>query len=347
MGSRRRVQMGVAVLGVVVTVASLWYWLVEGFDAVSAVYQTVTTISTVGFREVEELDTSGRVFTIAVILVGVGAMFYTATSFFEELLEDQVGRIGRRRMERKIKSLSGHVVVCGYGRVGRTVARLIDPELGVVVIDNEEAKVEAATADDFAVVGGNATDDDTLDRAGLARASILVSALPTDAANLYVVLSGRAAKGDLHIVARGRAETSEAKLLRAGADRVINPQEIGARRMAAFALQPAVSDFLDVVMHGAGDIEYRLEELEIPADAPVAGTSIREAHLRDHTGALVLALRGSDEQFVTNPAPETVLEAGMTVIAIGTGDELSRLHDFVENGQVENGQPGAVAGGDR
>lgn len=342
MGARRRVQMGVALLGVVVAVASLWYWLVEGFDVVSAVYQTVTTISTVGFREVEELDTSGRIFTIGVILVGVGAMFYTATAFFEEILEDQVGRIGRRRMERKIKGLSGHVIVCGYGRVGRTVARLIDPELGVAVVDNDEAKVEAATADDFAVVDGDATDDEVLERAGLERASILVSTLPTDADNLYVVLSGRAAKADLHIVARARAETSEAKLLRAGADRVINPQEIGARRMAAFALQPTVSDFLDVVMHGAGDVEYRLEELRIPPDAPVAGKSIREAHLRDHTGALVLALRGSDQRFFTNPAPETVLEAGMTVIAIGTGDQLSRLHAF-----VEDGRPGAVAGGDR
>lgn len=333
MGSRRRVQMGVVVLGVVAAAASLWYWLVEGFDLLSAVYQTVTTISTVGFREVEDLDTSGRIFTIGVILVGVGAMFYTATSFFEEILEDQVGRIGRRRMERKIKGLSRHAIVCGYGRVGRTVARLIDPEMGVVVVDNDEAKVETATADDFAVIDGDATDDGVLDGAGLARASILVSALPTDADNLYVVLSGRAAKADLHIVARARAETSEAKLLRAGADRVINPQEIGARRMAAFALQPAVSDFLDVVMHGAGDIEYRLEELLIPADAPVAGKSIREAHLRDHTGALVLALRGPDQRFFTNPAPETVLEAGMMVIAIGTGDQLARLHDFVEDGR--------------
>ena len=120
--------------------------------------------------------------------------------------------------------------------------------------------------------------------------------------------------------------------MRAGADRVINPQEIGARRMAAFALQPAVSEFLDVVMHGAGSVEFRLEELEIGAATPLVGLSIREAHIRDTTGAMVLALTGPGQPMLTNPGPETVLEAGTKVIAIGTDEQLAALHAYVEEG---------------
>lgn len=327
--SHGRVRLGVAILAGILLVASLYYWLVEGFTVVEAIYQTVTTISTVGFREVRELDTSGRVFTIGLIVGGVGAAFYTATAFFEELVEGQIGHMGRRQMERRVKRLSGHTVVCGYGRVGRTVARLVDPVQGAVVIETDPDRVQAASDAGFAVVHGDATEDGIMAAAGLDRAATLVSALPTDSDNVYVVLSGRAMRPDLHIVARARAESSEAKLLRAGADRVINPQEIGARRIAAFALQPAVSDFLDVVMHGAGAVEYRLEEISIPADAPVVGQSIRAAHIRDHTGALVLALRDGEQRFFTNPPPEMQLEAGMTVIAIGTGEQLERLHHFV------------------
>lgn len=329
---RSRAGLGVAILAVVVACSTAWFFAVEGFSLVDALYQTITTISTVGFREVHPLDDRAKVFTMFVIVFGVGAMLYTVSAFFEAIVEDQVGRIGRRRMERRIAGLSGHAVVCGYGRVGRTVARLLDPAIGVVVIDNDPERAEAAAEAGYAVVEGDATDDEVLDRAGLGRARILVAAVPSDADNLYIVLSGRGLRADLHIVARARAEASEGKLLRAGADRVINPQEIGARRMAAFALQPAVSDFLDVVVHGTGEVEYRLEELRIPEGASLAGRSIREAHIRDHTGALVLALRDSDARFFTNPAPEMRLEPGMTVIAIGTDDQLARLHDYMGDG---------------
>ncbi|MBI2168168.1 MAG: potassium channel protein [Actinobacteria bacterium] len=326
-----RVGLGLTILAGIVAAGVSWFAIVEDFTILEALYQTVLTISTVGFREVHPIEGRSQLFTIFVILFGVGAMLYTVTALFEVVVENQLGRIGRRRMERRISDLSGHAVVCGYGRVGRIVARLLDTPVGVVVVDSNPERARAAAEAGFAVVEGDATDDDALERAGLDRARILVSALPTDADNVYVVLSGRAANAGLHIVARARAEASEPKLARAGADRVINPQEIGARRIAAFALQPAVSDFLDVVMHGAGAVEYRLEELMLPQTAPVAGMSIREAHIRDQTGALLLALRGTDARFLTNPEPETRLEPGMTVIAIGTNDQLDRLHRVVHD----------------
>lgn len=336
---RNRVTIGLAVVVTVFVVSTGWFFFVEDFTLVDALYQTIITISTVGFREVEPLDPDAKVFTIFVILAGVGAMLYTATAFFEGVVEDQIGRIGRRRMERRIAGLA---VVCGYGRVGRTVARLLEPVIGAVVVDNDPERVQSAAEAGFATVEGDATDDDVLLRAGLERASILAAALPSDADNLYVVLSGRALRTDLHIVARARAEPSEPKLLRAGADRVINPQEIGARRMAAFALQPAVSDFLDVVVHGTGDVEYRLEELTIPEKAAVAGMSIRDAHIRDHTGALVLALRDREKRFLTNPGPDTGLAPGMTIIAIGTDDQLARLRTYLDDGAIRAREPSGL-----
>ena len=339
-----RVRLGLTILAVVFTASSLWYALVEHFGAVEAVYQTVITISTVGFREVHTLDTSGRLFTMAVILVGVGTTLYTLTAVFEEMIENQIGRSGRRRMERRIRQLTGHVVGCGYGRIGRTIARLVGGPMGVLVVDVDAERAAAAERAGLVVVTGDATDDDVLQQAGLERAAILVAALPTDADNLYVVLSGRSMGPGLHIVARARSEASESKLLRAGADRVVNPQDIGARRMAAFALQPAVSDFLDVVMHGAGSVEYRLEQIAIPATSPLAGHSIRDAHIRDRSGALVLALRQVDDRFSTNPTPETVLAGGMTVIAIGTDEQLGRLRAYVTSGAAAPGLRGSTAG---
>lgn len=329
-----RVAIGFLILLGVLIVSTLWFALLEGYSLIDAVYQTVMTISTVGFREVRPFDASAKVFMIFVITIGVGAMLFTVSSFFEAVVEEQLGRIGRRRMERRIAGLSGHAVVCGFGRVGRTVARLLDPAIGAVVIDSDEDRAEASADEGFATVHGDATDDAVLGQAALGRARILIAAVPSDADNLYIVLSGRALVPDLHIVARARSDSSEGKLLRAGADRVINPQEIGARRMAAFALQPTVSDFVDVVVHGGGDVEYRLEELRIDGQAVVAGKSLREAHIRDSTGALILALRAPDNQFLTNPSPETTIEAGMTMIAIGTDDQLARLHAFVNEGET-------------
>ncbi len=322
--ARRRVRLGVAVLATVVAVGTLWYWLIEDFEPLDAVFQTVTTISTVGFREVHRLDASGQVFTMVLILIGVGAALYTLTGVFEELVEAQVGGIGRRRMDRRLERLRRHSVVCGYGRIGARVAELLHRDGEVLVIEHDPERAVVAVESDLVVVQGDATDDATLSRAGLERAATLVSALPTDADNLYVVLSGRAINPELRIVARAQSVRSDAKLVRAGADRVVNPEDIGAQRLAAFAQRPMVSEFLDVVMHGA--VEYRLEEeVVIPPDSPLDGCTVREAGVRDRTGALVLGLRTEDGSFITNPAPETPLAAGSVLIAIGTDAQLDAL----------------------
>jgi voltage-gated potassium channel len=322
----RRLRLALAMLTGVFAVGILGY-VVLGFSLLDAAYQTVTTVATVGFREVQPLDDAGKVFTIVLILVGVGTALYTFSVVLETLFEGHVHELfGRRRMEREIDAMDGHVIVCGWGRVGKAIGNeLTAAHADLVVVDRDSSRVSETQ---LPAVIGDATEDRVLERAGLARARALVAALDGDAGNLFVTLSARSLRPDLFIVARARVEETEEKLRRAGADRVVNPQSIGGARIAAFILQPHVTEFLDVVMHDRG-LEFRLEEMLVPPGSPIAGNSIRDAHLRDRTGALVLALRDENGRFNTNPSPDTRIEAGQILIAIGTSTELEALEQTV------------------
>jgi voltage-gated potassium channel len=323
MSQWRRLGMAILLLVVVLLGGTIGY-LILGFTPLDAVYQTVTTVSTVGFREVEPLSRVGMVFTIVLILAGVGAALYAFSVLVETLIEGRLlDLLGRRRMQRTINDMSGHLIVCGYGRVGRAIiAEAAAAGRPLVVVDNDDDRLAGCA---HPSIPGDATDDAVLTAAGIERAGALVAAVDSDAANAFITLSARAIRPDLFIVARARSATSEDKLVRSGADRVVNPQHIGGNRMAAFVLQPNVAEFLDVVMHEQS-LEFRLEELPIDEGSPLAGSSLREAHIRDRTGALVLALRRPDGHFVTNPTPETPIDAGFVLIAIGTQDELHALH---------------------
>jgi voltage-gated potassium channel len=318
----RRLWVAVAALVAILLAGTVGYVLL-GFPLLDALYQTVTTVTTVGFREVHPLSAIGQLFTIGLILAGVGTVLYTFSVLMGALIEGHIRELfGRRRMERRITRMSGHVIVCGYGRVGRSIADYVSRSgRDVVIVDRDAQRVLDAGQP---VVVGDATEDRVLCDAGIQRASVLVSALTTDADNLFVTLSGRSLRPDLFIVARARGEDSEDKLTRAGADRVVNPQSIGGKRMAAFVLQPHVAEFLDVVMHD-GSLEFRLEEVAVSGGSSLAGASLRDAHIRDRTGALILAMRDDDGRFTTNPSPETVLEAGQILIAIGTEAQLKAL----------------------
>jgi voltage-gated potassium channel len=324
----RRLRLALAMLTSVFVVGTIGY-VILGFSLLDAVYQTVTTVATVGFREVRPLDDAGKVFTIVLILVGVGTALYTFSVVLETLFEGHLRELfGRRRMERQIEALNGHVIVCGWGRVGRAIGEELAAEsTDLVVIDLDPERISQTLLPGMV---GDATEDRVLEEAGLLRARALVAALDSDAANLFVTLSARALRPDLFIVARARVEESEEKLRRAGADRVVNPQSIGGARIAAFVLQPHVTEFLDVVMHDRS-LQFRLEEVLVPPGSSVVGQSIRDAHVRDRTGALVLALREADGSFTTNPSPDTTIRAGHVLIAIGTPTELEALERAIED----------------
>lgn len=322
MSHGRRLGIAISLLLGVLAFGTVGY-LILGLSLIDALYQTVTTVATVGFREVVPFGTAERVFTMALIIVGVGAVLYALGSLIETLIEGRLlETIGRMRMERTIETLQDHVIVCGWGRVGRAIAaEVVAAGKPIVVIDEEAERLEDCP---HPTVHGDCTEDETLERAGIARASSLVAAVDVDAANSFIALSARAIRPDIFIVARARSVDSEGKLLRAGADRVVNPQNIGGARMAAFVLRPHVAEFLDVVMHER-NLEFRLEEIPIAETSPLAGRTLREAHLRDQTGALVLAVRDARGSFLSNPDPDVRIEPGQVLIAIGTEEELTAL----------------------
>ena len=320
-----RVVTAFALLVAVLVAGTVGYWLL-GLSLLDAVYQSVTTVTTVGFRELGPPTASFKVFTSILVLAGVGSVLYALGVLLEALVEGRIrDQFGRRRMQRTVESLSNHVIVAGWGRVGKAIAAGLAP-MGTAVVVIERDPERLATVGSLSVEG-DATDDEVLREAGIERARALVAALDSDADNLYVTLSARQIRPDLFIVARARMDASESKLTRAGADRVVNPQAIGGARMAALVNQPHVADFLDVVMHDAG-LEFRLEELTVSPTSVLAGQSLRQAHLRDASGALVLAMRDPAGRFRTNPVPDAVVEPGDVLIAIGTEAQLKDLGEL-------------------
>jgi voltage-gated potassium channel len=317
-----RLRLALAMVLAVFVVATLGY-IAFGLSVIDAAYQTTTTITTVGFRELGDFGTAEKLYTMLVIVVGASTVLYTFGLTVQAIVEGQVREfVGRRRMDRKIADMRGHIVVCGWGRVGRAVAEdLASSGREVVIVDADAERVRDI---EFPTVVGDATIDATLRTAGIERAFALVAALDADASNLFVTLSGRAINPALFIVARARQDESIPKLSNAGADRVVNPQELGAARMASFVVRPNVAEFVDVVMHERS-MEFRMQEVEVPTGSALAGRSLRDANLRQQANVLVLALREPDGTFIANPDPDMVIEPRQVIIAVGTDDDLARL----------------------
>ena len=321
-----RVRIAIAMVVSVFVVGTVGY-VILGLSLLDAMYMTITTITTVGYREITGPDVTvpEKIFSMVIIVVGVSTALYTFTLTIQTVVEGQLREfVGRRRMDRKISQLHDHVIVCGWGRVGKAVAiDLHHSGRDVVVVDIDENRIRGIA---LPTIAGDATEDAVLRAAGIERAFGLIAALEGDAENLFVTLSSRAVRSDLFIVARARQDESVAKLQRAGADRVVNPQELGAARMASFVVQPNVAEFIDVTMHERS-MDFRMQELEIADESSLAGATLREANLRQRAGVLVLALRGDDGTFNTNPDPDTVLHARNVIIAVGTVDALERLDE--------------------
>ena len=256
------------------------------------------------------------------ILAGVGTALYTLSVVLEAVVEGHLPGTWRRADDTRHQPVRGHVIICGWGRVGRAAPTTSPPPASR---RGRRPRSDPAGRPGAAAVAGDVTDDEVLRGAGVDHARALVAALDTDADNVYVTLSARALSPDLVIIARARSEESTAKLVRAGADRVVNPQLIGGRRMAAFAVQPDVAEFLDVVMHEAS-LELRIDQVAIADGSPLAGTTVGAAGLAEQSGVVLLAVRSPGGDFVPTPAPETVLAAGAVLIAVGTPEELAVLH---------------------
>jgi voltage-gated potassium channel len=327
----RRVQSAIVALVIITAVGVVGYMVFEGWSFPDALYMTVITLTTVGYREVRVLDASGQLWTMLLLITGVGTLFYAAVSSVELVVEGTVrGYFGRRRVKAAIGKLSGHYILCGYGRVGRQVAReFAADEVPFVIVEQDPEILEECMAEGYLALLGEASDDDVLEEAGILRAGGLIAAVDSDADNVFVVLSARKLNPKLHIVARASSDESAAKLEIAGADRTLSPYAVGGRRLASLATQPLVVDFLDVVTRGEKGIEFRLEEFSVPEDSTIAEHTIGELKIGERTGAIVLAVRTTEGNFDTTPTAEDRLSAGDTLIVLGSRGQIERLEHLM------------------
>ena len=333
----------VAAIGLILVVGTIGYMLIEGWGFLDALYMTITTITTVGYEEVNPLSTVGRVFSMLLILGGVGVILTGLGTIVDYAIKGQLsGTFRRRAVKRQVEKLRDHFIVCGYGRVGQSVARQFTAQKAkFVVVDNDSESLQQAESDGHLAVDGDATSDEALETAGIKKAKGLVAAVGSDADNISVTLSARVLNPRLLIAARASSDNTVSKLRRAGADRVVSPYGIGGRQMAVLMLKPLVSDYLDVVT-GGGELEFRVEQLRLTEECCAIGRSIRDLAVRKATGATILAVRRvGTGAFDTNPSPDALLEAGDTVIAIGTPEEIGSLEELVGTERIPLEQGGA------
>ena len=335
MSLRVRLLLPLSLVLVIIGVGTLgyhWLWLEVGGTWMDALFMTVTTITTIGYGEVKPLTTAGRLFTMALALTGIGSLFYMLGVVMEYLVSVRLADpMGRRRMERRIRELSGHVIVAGLGRVGRQAAlELHAAGTSFVVVDPNEPSIQQAAERGYLALVGDATADEVLERAGIRRARGLIATTGSDATNLYIVLSARVLNSELYIVARAADEAGVTKLARAGANRAVSPYAIGGHRLAHLMLSPAVVDFFETALRRGNDT-LAIEDLAMPADSPCVGRTLDNLNIRRTTGATVLAIL-RDGNPTVSPSGDLTLAAADHLLALGTGDQLRRLEKLITAG---------------
>ena len=320
--------LAIVMLGTVLLGGTAGYVLIEHWHPWDAFYMTVTTVSTVGFREIKPLSRAGQAFTVLLVLGGVGTALYAFTAIAAVVAGGGwQRRLDQRRRTRMIDALTNHFVVCGYGRIGSTVARQFQQQhVPFIVIERDPAQVRAAAALGILAIEADASREEVLRQAGIDRARGLIAAVGTDAENVYAILTARGLRPDLFIVGRAESEDSVLKLRRAGADRVISPYRIGAVQMAQTALRPAVVDFVELAI-GSGNLELAMEEILIGDGSVLAGRSLLDGNLRQKFGVVVVGIQRAAGRMEFNPAPDAVMQAGDTLVVLGRPDSLKALEE--------------------
>ena len=315
---------GLALL-VVMAIGTAGYHYIEGWPWFDGFYMVVTTLTTIGYQEVHPLSHAGRVFNVFVILAGVSSVLLGVGSLSQALLEFELQSFfGRRRMERDIGRLDGHFIICGMGRVGRSVAReLARKPVPFVIIDNSESKRQRYAAENWLAVAGDATLESTLREARIETARGLIAATTTDATNLYIVLTARGINPHLKIIARASEDAAEKHLLTAGADSVVSPYSFAGQRIAQSLLRPHVVSFLDTATTHLG-MDLEIGEIHITRDSTFAGKTLESSRIRQERGVIVLAIKRRDTMRF-NPAPDERIEPDDCLIAMGEPGQLRQL----------------------
>jgi voltage-gated potassium channel len=308
---------------------SLGYVWLEGWSFFDALYMTVTTLATVGYREVHPLSRPGQVYNMILILSGMGVLFYIVTSLARVVVEGEIAEaLGKRKLLKQIKKLSGHYIICGFGRIGEIIARqLKERDVPLVIVESNTEHLARLEEAGYYVVTGDATKEEVLVEAGIERARGLVSVVHSDASNVYIVLTARSLNPRLYIVARAEEAGAEQKLKRAGADKVESPYEMGGRKMAHAILRPTVTTFMELAMHEG--VEWSMEEIVVSETSPMLGLPLKDSGIRQKYELIVVAIKRADGEMLFNPTPRTLIQAGDTLILIGMRKNLEALEEVL------------------
>ena len=310
-----------------ITFGTFGYHIFEEMPFFDAFYMTMITISTVGFSELKPLSVYGRIITIIIITSGVTISAYTIGTLLRMFIEGELRKtFGRRKMEKMIKALKNHYIICGYGRIGSLICKeLQERNIPFVVIENDPTSVETLEKEHYLFLPMDATTEEALIKAGIDEARGLVTAVMSDADNVYIILTARGLNPDIFILSRASNEKAEEKLKRAGATRVVLPYQIGGRRMAHVLIRPTVIDFIDIAMMDS-ELGLSMEEAHVKPGSSLVGKNLIESNLRKDYGVIIVAIKKENGEMVFNPMPTHKLDAGDVIVVLGKKDDLYRMN---------------------
>ena len=326
----RRIRIAVTLLLATLCFGTIGFWLVEGMSVFEAFYMTIITISTVGFSEIKPLSDWGRLITIAIISTGITIGAYTIGSLLRMLIEGEFSRtFGRRKLEKNISILKNHYIICGYGRIGTVICKeLASEHIPFVVIEIDPTCNQQLEENGYLYINMDATSEEALLKAGIQSAKGLVTAVQSDANNVFITLTAKALRPDIYILSRASDVVNEPKLIKAGASRVVSPYLLGGRRMAEVLKRPTVVDFIDLAMANS-HLGLMMEEACVGCNSQLVGKNLIDSQIRQNYGVIIIAIKRATGHMIFNPGPTEVIHLEDVIVVIGTREDLARMHEIL------------------
>jgi voltage-gated potassium channel len=323
----KKLRYSLLMLIAIIAFGTCGYYFIEHMPLFEAFYMTVITLSTVGFAEVVPLSQAGRAITVVIIILGISVGAYTIGMLVRALVEGELVKIfGRRKVQKQVSGLKNHFIICGFGRIGRIVcSELDDDNIDFVVIEQDPSVIEQIEAQKYLYLEMDATTEEALMHAGIMEAKGIVTAVNSDANNVFITMTAKSLRPDVFVLGRASEEKNEAKLLRAGATRVVSPYLIGGRRIAQMLKKPTVVDFVDIAMMGS-HLGLMMEEAKIGDNSSLIGKSLIDSHLRKDYGVIIVAIKKQSGEMVFNPMPTEKLEGGDVIVVLGKKEDLTRMN---------------------